>query len=201
MGCVNSVLPANQMFCDVRPNLRTPRGELTRAGPAELAQECGTWITGHSKLLITPMSVAAPAASAAATSSSLSKLPQLELVPVADEPRAGPRRRGRALPGRTRPPRRPARSSGSVVVRSCRRLGICRRYGEVGSSGGLRCRIRGCCLGGGTARGCPAATARALTGARPASAAWATGGARTRSRRGGSRAGCGSALAGACAPR
>ena len=200
--------------------------------------------------MITPMSVAAPAASAAATSSSLSKLPQLELVPVADEPRAGPRRRGRALPGRTRPPRRPARSSGSVVVRSCRRprrvrnsvgrvdlrdlqhdricephaitdtvlpaessfftprarrpfvfLGICRRYGEVGSSGGLRCRIRGCCLGGGTARGCPAATARALTGARPASAAGATGGARTRSRRGGSRAGCGSALAGACAPR
>jgi hypothetical protein len=28
VGCVNSVLPANRMFCDVRPNLRTP----TRVG-------------------------------------------------------------------------------------------------------------------------------------------------------------------------
>src|SRR5712691_11860773 len=26
VGCVNSVLPANRMFCDVRPNLRTPVG-------------------------------------------------------------------------------------------------------------------------------------------------------------------------------
>jgi len=26
-GCVNSVLPANRMFCDVRPNLRTPHVE------------------------------------------------------------------------------------------------------------------------------------------------------------------------------
>ena len=26
VGCVNSVFPANRMFCDVRPNLRTPQG-------------------------------------------------------------------------------------------------------------------------------------------------------------------------------
>jgi hypothetical protein len=26
VGCVNSVLPANRTFCDVRPNLRTPQG-------------------------------------------------------------------------------------------------------------------------------------------------------------------------------
>jgi hypothetical protein len=38
-------------------------------------QERGMWITGHTKLLMTPMSVAAPALSAAATSSSLSKFP------------------------------------------------------------------------------------------------------------------------------
>jgi hypothetical protein len=49
-------------------------------------------------------------------------------------------------------------------------LRICLRDADVGSSGGVRRRIRRCCFGGGTA--CPfRATARALTGARPASAA------------------------------
>jgi hypothetical protein len=42
-------------------------------------QEPGSWITGQTKLLTTPISVAAPASNAAATSSSLSKSP-LSLV-------------------------------------------------------------------------------------------------------------------------
>jgi hypothetical protein len=29
VGCVNAVLPANRMFCGVRPNLRTPTGSST----------------------------------------------------------------------------------------------------------------------------------------------------------------------------
>src|SRR4051812_40195740 len=46
-----------------------------------------------------------------------------------------------------------------------------RRYAEVGSSGGVGCRIGRCCFGGRSACPCPAAAARALTGARPVSAA------------------------------
>jgi hypothetical protein len=71
-------------------------------------------------------------------------------------------------------------------------------YAEVGSSGGVRCRLRRCCFGGRTACPCPA-TARALRGARSASAARARMGARTRQR--GSRGGCRSGLSGACAAR
>jgi hypothetical protein len=54
-------------------------------------------------------------------------------------------------------------------------------YVGVGSSGGVRCRLLRC-FGGRTACPCPA-TARALTGARPASGARARMGARSRTRR------------------
>jgi hypothetical protein len=50
-----------------------------RAGRATGDQERGSVMTGQTKLLTTPMSVAAPAFNAAATSSSLSKSP-LSLV-------------------------------------------------------------------------------------------------------------------------
>jgi NAD(P)H-binding len=57
----------------------TPSGSCGTASPGRpLETRChepGTLITGQTKLLTTPMSVAAPAAKAAATSSSLSKSP------------------------------------------------------------------------------------------------------------------------------
>ncbi len=57
----------------------TPLGSCGTAPPGRLlearCQEPGSLMTGQTKLLTTPMSVAAPAAEAAATSSSLSKSP------------------------------------------------------------------------------------------------------------------------------
>jgi hypothetical protein len=50
---------------------------LAGGGRAAPSQEPGSLITGQTKLLTTPMSVAAPASNAAATSSSLSKSPLL----------------------------------------------------------------------------------------------------------------------------
>jgi len=57
------------------------RGTAGKAGRDRSTQnqEPGSWITGQTKLLTTPISVAAPASNAAATSSSLSKSP-LSLV-------------------------------------------------------------------------------------------------------------------------
>ena len=72
---------------DLRSN--TPFGGCGTAPPGRpletRCQEPGSLITGQTKLLTTPMSVAAPAAKAAATSSSLSKslLPLLSNVSTA----------------------------------------------------------------------------------------------------------------------
>jgi hypothetical protein len=39
VGCANSVWPANRMFRDVRPNLRTPQGSRkSRQGEDDLAE-------------------------------------------------------------------------------------------------------------------------------------------------------------------